>query len=141
MRSSRATVDADSFLKTILDNLAKAGVQNGRRKERLEFASLTPYPGRFLHAEGAQRENGDGSSQRIAVSVGPQYGTVDADWIKDAAREALRGVGFDMLLVCAFSFDARASAVAAEFAPRSAATSPPLPSSVSSAGSRSSWCG
>lgn len=112
-----STADADSFLKTILDNLAKAGVQNGRRKERLEFASLTPYPGRFLHAEGTQRENGDGSSQRIAVSVGPQYGTVDADWIKDAAREALRGVGFDLLLVCAFSFDARASAVAAEFAP------------------------
>ncbi|MGJ3227120.1 site-specific DNA-methyltransferase [Micromonospora aurantiaca (nom. illeg.)] len=112
-----STADADSFLRTILDNLAKAGVQNGRRKERLEFASLTPYPGRFLHAEGAQRENGNGSSQRIAVSVGPQYGTVDADWIKDAAREALRGVGFDLLLVCAFSFDARASAVAAEFAP------------------------
>jgi hypothetical protein len=26
------------------------------------------------------------------VSVGPQYGTVDAGWIKDAAREALRGI-------------------------------------------------
>jgi adenine-specific DNA-methyltransferase len=49
--------------------------------------------------------------------VGPQYGTVDGDWIKSAAREALRGVGFDLLLVCAFSFDAHASTAAGEFKP------------------------
>lgn len=112
-----ATADADSYLKTILDNLAKAGVQNGWRNQRLEFASLTPHPGRLVHAEGARRNGGDGSPLRIGVSVGPQYGTVDAEWIKDAAREALRGVGFDLLLVCAFSFDAHASAAANEFNP------------------------
>jgi adenine-specific DNA-methyltransferase len=112
-----ATADADSYLKTILDNLVKAGVQNGWRNQRLEFASLAPYPGRFLHAEGARRNGEEGTPLRIAVSVGPQYGTVDGDWIKSAAREALRGVGFDLLLVCAFSFDAHASTAAGEFKP------------------------
>jgi adenine-specific DNA-methyltransferase len=111
------TADADGYLKTILDNLGRAGVQNGWREERLEFASLTPYAGKLIHAEGARRNGGDGTPARIAVSVGPQYGTVDAEWIKDAAREALRGVGFDLLLVCAFSFDAHAGAAASEFAP------------------------
>lgn len=110
------TNDVDAHLKTILDNLAKAGVQNGWRNERLEFASLTPYPGKLINAEAARR-NDDGASTRIAVSVGPQYGTVDADWVKDAAREALKGLGFDLLLVCAFSFDGHASAAAGEFAP------------------------
>jgi adenine-specific DNA-methyltransferase len=110
--------DADSYLKTILDNLTKAGVQNGWRNDRLEFASLTPHPGQFVHAEGARRNGEDGTPVRIAVSVGPQYGTVDAEWIKAAAREALRGVGFDLLLICAFSFDAHASAAAAEFKPQ-----------------------
>jgi adenine-specific DNA-methyltransferase len=109
--------DVDGYLKTILDNLAKAGVQNGWRNERLEFSSLTPYPGKLIHAEAARRNGDDGASARIAVSVGPQYGTVDADWVKEAAREALRGVGFDLLLVCAFSFDGRASKAADEFAP------------------------
>jgi hypothetical protein len=112
-----ASADADSYLKTILDNLAKAGVQNGWRDHRLEFASLTAHPGRFVHAEGTRRNGGEDSPLRIGVSVGPQYGTVDAEWIKDAAREALRGVGFDLLLVCAFSFDAHASAAANEFKP------------------------
>jgi hypothetical protein len=111
------TTDADGYLKTILDNLVKAGVQNGWRNERLEFASLTPYPGTLLHAEGARRNGGDGAPDRIAVSVGPQYGTVDAKWVKDAAREALKGVGFDLLLVCAFGFDARAGEAAGEFEP------------------------
>jgi adenine-specific DNA-methyltransferase len=91
-------------------------VQNGWRNERLEFASLAPYPGKLINAEAARR-NDDGASARIAVSVGPQYGTVDADWVKDAAREALKGLGFDLLLVCAFSFDGQASAAAGEFAP------------------------
>jgi adenine-specific DNA-methyltransferase len=112
-----ATADADSYLRTVLDNLTKAGVQNGWRDQRLQFASLVPHPGRFIQAEGARRNGGDGSPTRIAVSVGPQYGTVDAEWIKSAAREALRGVGFDLLLVCAFSFDAHASSAAGEFKP------------------------
>jgi adenine-specific DNA-methyltransferase len=112
-----ANGDSDAYLKTVLDNLIKAGVQNGWRSQRLEFGSLTPYPGRLLNAEGVRRNGGDGSPLRIAVSVGPQYGTVDADWIKDAAREALRGLGFDLLLVCGFSFDAHASSVVGEFKP------------------------
>ena len=112
-----STADADGYLKTVLDNLAKAGVQNGWRNERLVFSSLTLHAGRFIHAEGARANGGNGSPLRIAVSVGPQYGTIDAEWIKDAAREALRGVGFDLLLVCGFSFDAHAAAAVGEFKP------------------------
>jgi adenine-specific DNA-methyltransferase len=38
------TADTSSFVQTILDNLLKAGVQNGRKKERLEFEALSPFP-------------------------------------------------------------------------------------------------
>jgi adenine-specific DNA-methyltransferase len=37
--------------------------------------------------------------------------------VKEAAREALRGVGFDLLLVCGFGFDAHAPETAKEFIP------------------------
>lgn len=112
--SSEETVtndDGSAFEKSIIDNLLKAGVQNGRKAERLLFESLFPYAGEYIQAEGIQRENGN----RVAVSIGPQYGTVDPEFIRKAAREATRGLGFDLLLVCAFSFDPQAGNAMEEF--------------------------
>jgi adenine-specific DNA-methyltransferase len=103
--------DGSSFEKSIVDNLLKAGVQNGRKAERLLFESLTPYAGEYIQAEGVQRD----TEQRVAVSIGPRYGTVDPEFIRKAAREATRGLGFDLLLVCAFSFDPQAGNAMEEF--------------------------
>lgn len=46
---ARSAQDASSpsYEQTILENLAKAGVQNGRRKERLTFDTIEPYAGRL----------------------------------------------------------------------------------------------
>ncbi len=115
-RAADAT-DESAFERTVLDNLLKAGVQNGRRRERLEFATLTPFPGSYIQAEGTRKGGDDGTPQRIAVSIGPQFGTVDPEWIRRAARESTRGMGFDLLLVCAFAFDPQAVKAAEEFAP------------------------
>lgn len=109
--------DASSFEQSILDNLAKAGVQNGRKNERLEFESLIPFAGELINAEGIQQASEEGTPRRIAVSIGPQYGTVDPEWIRRAAREALRGLGFDLLIVCAFAFDSQAIKTTEEFKP------------------------
>jgi adenine-specific DNA-methyltransferase len=109
--------DDSTFERTILDNLLKAGVQNGRKKERLEFETLTPFPGKHIQAEGIRKGGEEGTPQRVAVSIGPQFGTVDPEWIRQAAREATRGMGFDLLLVCAFAFDPQAMRTTEEFAP------------------------
>jgi len=109
--------DASTFERTILDNLLKAGVQNGRKKERLEFETLSPYPAEHIQAEGIRKNGAQGTPERIAVSIGPQFGTVDPEWIRQAAREATRGMGFDLLLVCAFAFDPQAVRTTEEFAP------------------------
>lgn len=37
-----------TFEQTILDNLAKAGIQNGKRNERIGFATLEPYADKYL---------------------------------------------------------------------------------------------
>ena len=105
------TDDGSVFEKSIIDNLLKAGVQNGRKSERLLFDSLAPFVGERIQGEGVQKETG----QRIAVSIGPQFGTVDPEWIRLAAREATRGLGFDVLLVCAFAFDPQANESVKEF--------------------------
>jgi adenine-specific DNA-methyltransferase len=92
------------FATMILDNLRKAGVQNTRKQERLTFDRLDPYAGVWLHAKG-EYTDANGKSRRVAVSIGPEYGTVGPQQVKEAAKEAVRGVGFDTLVVCGFAFD------------------------------------
>jgi adenine-specific DNA-methyltransferase len=53
----------------------------------------------------------------VAISIGPEHGTVGPEQVKEAAKEALRGVGFDLLVVCGFAFDAHAGETAGEFKP------------------------
>lgn len=93
-----------SFEAMILENLRKAGVQNTVKQERLKFDRLDPYAGEWVHAEGDYTD-GDGKTKRVAVCIGPEHGTVGPDLIHAAAVEAVRGVGFDLLLVCGFAFD------------------------------------
>jgi adenine-specific DNA-methyltransferase len=103
--SSPAPVeDSGRFVETILDNLRSSGVDNRVKSERLRFESLDPFPGRFLQATGTYRE-GD-ADRKVAVAIGPQYGTVGPDLVRDAALET--GGYFDVLVVCGFAFDARA---------------------------------
>jgi adenine-specific DNA-methyltransferase len=92
------------FAGMILDNLKKAGVQNTRKAERLTFDRLDPYAGAWLHATG-EYSDADGKTRRVAVSIGPEHGTVGPHQVKEAAKEAVQGVGFDMLIVCGFAFD------------------------------------
>jgi adenine-specific DNA-methyltransferase len=92
------------FATMILDNLKKAGVQNTRKSERLTFDRLDPYAGVWLNAAG-EYTDADGKTRRVAVSIGPEHGTVGPQQVKEAAKEAVKGVGFDMLVVCGFAFD------------------------------------
>ena len=92
------------FAAMILDNLKKAGVQNARKSERLRFDRLDPYAGAWLNAVG-EYTDAEGNTRRVAVSIGPEHGTVGPHQVKEAAKEAVQGVGFDMLVVCGFAFD------------------------------------
>lgn len=91
------------FATIIIDNLRHAGVQNTRKEERLRFETLEPYAGKWLHAVGTSISSG--KTNRIAISIGPEHGTVGPSQIKEAAKEAVQGIGFDLLLVCGFTFD------------------------------------
>jgi adenine-specific DNA-methyltransferase len=117
-RPAPVEVSGASYEQTVLDNLKKAGVQNGWRSERLTFDRLDPFAGQWIQAIG-HAVGEPGSPERVGIALGPQYGTVDADLVQQAAKEAVRGAGLDLLLVCGFAFDPRASQKAKEFAPSS----------------------
>ena len=91
----------------VLTNLRKAGVQNTIKNERLRFERLDPYPGSWLQGAGEYKE-GD-TVRRVAVAIGPEFGTVGPLQVKEAAKEAVQGLGFDTLVVCGFAFDPHVS--------------------------------
>ncbi len=82
-----------------------AGIQNGRKGERLEFDSIEPYAASYIQALGHREEATDGTPRRVGITIGPQYGTVGPGFIKDAAREANKAADLDLLCVLAFAFD------------------------------------
>ena len=96
--------EQQDFASMILDNLLKAGIQNTKKDERLKFTNLEPFAGRWINAVGNFTES-DGKTKRVAVSIGPEHGTVGPTQVKEAAKEAVQGVGFDLLIVCGFAFD------------------------------------
>ncbi len=98
----RIPEEQTDFATVVLENLRAAGVQNTRKNERLTFVTLKPWPGSALiSAECEYEENGQ--RKRAAIVIGPEYGTVGADLVRDAAREA-RDL-FDTLVICGFAFD------------------------------------
>ncbi|MGQ0465466.1 MAG: site-specific DNA-methyltransferase [Sporichthyaceae bacterium] len=107
--------DTTTFEQMLLDNLRASGVQNGRRPQRFEFDEVERIPGKYLTARATPKA--ELAADRVAVSIGPRYGTVGSDWIKQAAREAMKGVGHDVLLVLGFAFDPRALETVEEFKP------------------------
>ena len=101
-------VGAAQFGNIIIDNLKKSGVQNTIKNERLKFDRLEIYPGVWIHAEGEYTEK-DGKSRHVAVCIGPEHGTVGPELVKEAAKEAVQGIGYDLLIVCGFAFDPHVS--------------------------------
>ena len=94
------------FDQMIVENLRVAGVQQKDRGDRITFTSLRPWPGQRICAEGRYRE-GD-AERRAGILIGPEFGTVGRPDLVESAREA-GDAGFDVLIACAFNFEAHAS--------------------------------
>lgn len=92
-----------SFPQLILTNLKTAGVQQAHKEDRISFTTLTPWPGDLVCAEGRYLEGE--SEKRAAIFIGPEFGTVQRADLVAAAREAA-DAGFDVLIACAFNFEA-----------------------------------
>ena len=94
--------DSGRFVEMILNKFRASGVDNRTKGERLRLETLDPYPGTWIQGSGTYLEAGE--EKRVAVAIGPRYGTVGSDLVREAAKEAVRF--FDTLVVCGFAFDA-----------------------------------
>ena len=98
------------FGAVILEHLRMSGVQQAHKEDRVTFSSVTPWPGEFVCADGRYFEGGNEAApeKRAAIFIGPEFGTVARPDLVAAAREAA-DAGFDVLVACAFNYEAHAS--------------------------------
>ncbi|AJP47870.1 DNA methylase [Rugosibacter aromaticivorans] len=123
LKQDRAEYSArQTFPQMILDSLKTAGVQQAHKEDRITFTALTPWPGDLVCAEGRYIEGnaakvgaGDtaasastSTEKRAAIFIGPEFGTVQRADLVAAAREA-GDAGFDVLIACAFNYEAHAT--------------------------------
>ena len=102
-----ATPSSD-FTAVILEQLRAAGVQQADKRSKIEFTALSGWPGDLICAEGRYQE-GD-RARRAGILVGSEHGTLGKQDLMGAAREAAES-GFDVLITCAFNYDAQTTEV------------------------------
>lgn len=98
-------LSSERFVETVVDNLLRAGVQTGQKDARVEFVNLDILPqGPEVQAVGEYKT--ESGLKRVAIAIGPEFGSVDDDFIRDAATVAKKFA--DLLVVAATSFEASA---------------------------------
>jgi adenine-specific DNA-methyltransferase len=107
MQRGPASQQEVDFGQMVLDHLRSAGVHQLEKADTIHFASVEPWPGEWLAAEGSY-EDGEGRQRRAGILIGPEFGTLTRSQITAAAREASEA-RFDTLIACAFNFEAQAA--------------------------------
>lgn len=105
-RRSKFVTPPTDFAAVVLENLRTSGVHQSEKKNAIKFNALQGWPGEYVGAEGVFAEGL--IQRRAAIFLGPEFGTVSRVDLVAAAREATEA-RFDVLIACAFNFDAHAS--------------------------------
>ena len=102
--------DEQDFVRMTLETLKAAGVQQSHKEDKITFSSISPWPGALVCAEGryVEGDKESGTEKRAAIFIGPEFGTVSRPDLVAAAREA-GDASFDVLIACAFNYDAHSS--------------------------------
>ncbi len=105
--STPSNMPEADFGEMVLSHLRTAGVHQLEKRDTIHFSAITPWPGNYIAAEGRYADGG-AVEKRAAILIGPEFGTLTRSQITAAAREA-SDARFDVLIACAFNFDAQAT--------------------------------
>ena len=101
-------LDARDFVAVVIEHLKTTGVHQAHKADRIDFTAITGWPGHYICAEGRYVESDSGTERRAGIFIGPELGTVSRPDLVAAAREA-GDAGFDVLIACAFNYDAHST--------------------------------
>ena len=103
--------DEIDFGNVVIEHLRTSGVQQAHKEDHISFTSIKPFPGKLISGEGLYEESEiENANQKRAAIFGPEHGTLGRADIIEAAREA-RNLQFDILVCCAFNYDAHSSEI------------------------------
>jgi adenine-specific DNA-methyltransferase len=94
------------FATIVIEHLRTAGVHQSQKTDSIHFTALAGWPGHYVAAEGRFMEGEQ--ERRAGILIGPEFGTISRPDLVAAAREA-SDARFDVLIACAFNYDAHAS--------------------------------
>ena len=94
------------FAAMVLENLKTSGVQGRDRADKVTFSSLAAWPGKWIGGAGTYLEGE--IERRAAIFIGPEFGTLSRPDLVAAARAA-GDARFDIMVACAFAYEANAS--------------------------------
>ncbi len=105
-RRTKLMTPPTDFSQMIIEHLRSAGVHQMEKRDTIRLDPITGWPGEYIGAEGIFLE-GD-KQRRAAILIGPEFGTLTRIDLVAAAREATEA-RFDVLIACAFAYDAHAT--------------------------------
>ena len=100
-------IDETQSFAQMIPRPKSAGVQQAHKEDRIVFTSLVPWSGIWSVRKGSigKAMPRRGRRKRAAIFIGPEFGTVTRPDLVAAAKEA-GDAGFDVLIACAFNYEA-----------------------------------
>lgn len=108
-RRTRLTTPPADFTAMVLEHLRTSGVHQVEKRNTIKFDQITGRAtkrGEYVGAEAIYLEGGQ--QRRAAILIGPEYGALTRADLLAAAQEA-QLARYDIIVACAFAFDAHAS--------------------------------
>ena len=108
-KSKTSDATSTDFVQMILENLKTPA--SSRRIRKTRSRSRPSRPGQAIRLRRRtvhRRRRKSAAEKRAAIFIGPEFGTVSRPDLVAAAREA-GDAGFDVLIACAFNYDAHSS--------------------------------
>ena len=103
------------FADRMIVQLREAGIKGQQKGQRVSFDKLERREGgQYVQADG-EFINGKNKMRKAAIAFGPEFGSVSEEFVKEAAKESMRGEGCDILYICNFAAEAGAMERAKQF--------------------------
>jgi adenine-specific DNA-methyltransferase len=100
--SQMEEVNRTEFLQVIKDYLEKNPIKSLYKEDRVSLEKIETITGGLWINLKANIKDTD---KNVAIFIGPETGTVNAEHVRESAKEAVKGTGYDILYILGFSFD------------------------------------
>lgn len=90
------------FIEVVKNYLEKNPIKSLYKDSRVQLENIENLSGGLWINLKAETKD---TKKKVAIFIGPETGTLNAEHVKECAKEATKGIGYEILYVLGFSFD------------------------------------